>query len=97
MQNISLWHQDVMRIKPDKVVVKLYKGEKFLDSINIPSVMWPLNGTYELFHYNNSELITDEKICDVVNALPYQIGHCYTNTENVVNALVAAGYNAKSY
>lgn len=97
MNNIPLWHQEVTRTKADKAVVKLYKDKKFLDSINIPSVMWPLNGAYELFHYNNCELITDENVCEIVDALPYQIGHCYTNTENVVNALSAAGYSVKSY
>ena len=60
---MDVWFEPYLRVKPDKVVVKLYeKPGVFKGAVNIPSVMWPLNGPYELFHANNTEFITDKTI-----------------------------------
>ena len=90
-------YRDVLHIKPEKVVIKLYDDNKFKAAVNIPSVMWPLNSHYELFHCYNCSTIESQKVRDIVNAVPYQIGHCYSNTENIVTALKEAGYDVKSY
>lgn len=95
---MEVWFEPYLRVKPDKVVVKLYdKPGVFKAAVNIPSVMWPLNGPYELYHANNTEFITDKSVLDIIDAQPYKIGHCYSNAGNVTQALVKAGYDAKTY
>lgn len=95
---IDAWWCHKLRCKPAKAVVKLYRsGTEFLDAINIPSVTWPLNGSYEVFHFNNCELIEDAKIAEIVDAIPYHYGHCYSNAEAVTKDLCDAGYEAKTY
>lgn len=92
------WFDTQMRVKPEKVVIRLKNREgDYLDSINIPTVMWPLNGVREFFNCLNCEEIIDPSMEEIVNALPYKIGHCYSNAEAVTSALCAAGYNAKQY
>lgn len=95
---MDVWFEKYLRVKPDKVVIKLYdKPGVFKAAVNIPTVMWPLNGPYELFHVNNTEFITDKSVLDIIDAQPYRIGYCYSNAGGVTQALVDAGYNAKTY
>ena len=93
----NAWWLDHLRFRPGKVVAKLYDEGKFLEAIHIPSVMWPLTGPPEVFHWNNCQEISDAKVAEIVNTIPYVIGHCYTNAEKVTAALCAAGYDAKFY
>lgn len=94
---IELWHDSKLRCKPDKVVVKLYQDGVFVDSINIPSVMYPLNGKYELFDFNRCEVVTDQQVLDIFDAQDYRVGYCYSNSEKLTEALIDAGYDAKMY
>lgn len=92
------WWSLQVRQKPDKVVVKIHNYDNsYLDSINIPTVMWPLNGKYELFHRDNCQLITDETVKQLTDGVDYSIGHCYYNAQLVTQALTDAGYDAKQY
>ncbi len=97
-EKVDLWHNHYLRLKSDKAVVKLhYNDGSFMEAINTPSVMWPLNGHYQVFHYNNCELIENEVVKDIVNQMKYRIGHCYSNAEAVTKALFDAGFHAKMY
>ncbi len=102
METISHWCQKQMRMKPEKVVVKIHSEEddSLIESINIPSVRWPLNGQYELFYTGNcAEPPSDrrEVIESIFNQQPYLRGHCYYNAEKLTERLVAAGFNARTY
>ena len=97
-EQICAWYTRNVCLKPNKAVVKLFHDDgAFLSAVNIPTVMWPLNASYEVFNYNNCELIEDQIVIDAVNAIEYRIGHCYQNAQNVTNALQALGYDAKQY
>lgn len=98
MEEKKPWFEKAMRCKPDRVVVKLKNEDgSFKDAINIPTVYWPLNGKYEVFHWDNTEHLRDEAILSVIDGQDYQIGHCYTNAEAITGALRQAGYNARLY
>ena len=92
------WYTQRLRCKPDKAVVRLFGDDgTFLGVVNTPTVLWPLNASYEVFNANNCELIDDPAVVEIVDAIPYRIGHCYQNAENVTRALQAAGYDATQY
>lgn len=55
--------------------------------IKIPSLLYPLNDSPELFYYENTEQIIDEDIIDIINSADYEIGRCYTNAENLTKLL----------
>lgn len=86
-----------VKIKEDKVVVKLYRGNTFIDSCIVPTVYYPLNGKFEVFTAENTKQVTDKKILEIFDKIDVKIGHCYQNTDNLVKELRKAGYNAKSY
>ena len=96
---ISVWHDTAVRRKPSKVVVKLRNAEgRLIESANIPSVSYPLNDNhYEVFSFRNTEVVQDPKVLEILDQQEYLIGHCYTNTKNLVAALRQQGYDAKSY
>lgn len=95
---VQAWHKSQMRQKPQKVVVRLRNQDgSFLDSVNVPSVMWPLNAPYEVFNCYNCTQISEQEVAVIVNALPYETGCCYSNTERVVKALQQHGYDVKQY
>lgn len=96
MNRRTAWWKEQTRFKENKAVVKLYNDDSsFLASINIPSCYWPLNGPYEAFHTDNTCFISKEdNLYSIVNATPYLIGYCYTNTESLLKALHAAGFTS---
>lgn len=97
---IAAWYMRQVRFKPDKAVVKLYcQDGSLLEAVNIPTNRWPLNtsNSYRAFHYNNCQLIEDPVIAEIVDALPYHIGRCYSNAKSVTEALQEQGYDAKQY
>lgn len=92
------WYTQRLRCKPDKAVVRLYNDDgTFLGAVNTPTNMWPLSGPYEVFMAEKCRLIEDDAVAEIVDAITYQIGHCYQNAENVTKALLQAGYNATQY
>lgn len=92
------WYKQRLRCKPDKAVVRLYNDDgSFLGVVNTPTVLWPLGGRYEVFTAENCALIENDAVAGIVDALPYRIGHCYQNAENVTQALQEAGYAATQY
>lgn len=67
------------------------------ECVKIPSVMYPLNNSPEIFCYENTELITDEKIVEIIDSVPYKIGNCYSNTKYIVEELIKNGIKAEPY
>lgn len=95
---MSKWFESKnVKIKKDKVVVKLYNGNNFIDSCIIPTVYYPLNGKMEVFTCDNTEQVKDEGILKIFDSIKYNIGHCYSDTKNLVSELRKNGYNAKEY
>ena len=92
------WYTQRLRCKPGKAVVRLYNDDgTFLGVVNTPTVLWPLNGSYEVFTAENCNLIEDDAVAGIVDTIPYRIGHCYQNAEDVTKALQEAGYAATQY
>lgn len=93
------WWKEQASFRDKKAVVKLYNEDgSFLTSIHIPTVYWPLNGPYEVFTYENTCCIADDpKAMELFDSLTYLIGHCYQNTEQLVEAFHKAGYSIKPY
>lgn len=93
------WINEKVKIKENRVVVKLVDSEKkFRDSVIIPTEYYPLKDTnFEVYHKNNCEEIKDKKVIEIFNSIEYRIGYCYQNSENLVNRLKENGYNAKQY
>lgn len=95
---VKTWYDICAKFKENKVVVKLRDRDgSYLDSCIIPTDLYPLNNKYEVFTYRNTKPVLDEAVLKIFDKVKYQIGHCYTNTENLVEALCEAGYDAKSY
>lgn len=95
---MAAWYETQARLKTDKIVVKLRDDDgRFMQSIIIPTVMYPLNGPYQAFHAGNTVRTEDPAMLTAIDTVKYQIGHCYTNTLHVVDALRNAGFDAVSY
>lgn len=98
MEHIKCWYDNRTRFREERAVVKLNdKQGNFAKSIMMPTSLYPLNGPYQVFHCKNTKIVTDEKILEIFDSVKYKIGFCYTNTQNLVKALKAAGYEAKSF
>ena len=94
----AMWFEKQAKFKQDKAVVKLLdeKGN-FRKSVIVPTVYYPLNGEYKVFHYKNTRRLIDEKAIEIFDGVPYEVGRCYSNTKRLVAALRSGGYNAKSF
>lgn len=100
MENdVFVWHDAAVRQKPKKVIVKVRDGEgRLIESANIPSVSWPLNDKpVEIFTFRNTWTVSDPKVLEIMDQQEYLVGHCYSNTKNLVAALRENGYDAKPY
>ena len=94
----KMWHEKTVCLKDDKVVVKLFEEDgSFKKSILVPTIYYPLNGKYTVFHYKNTEKIENEEVLRIFDNVKYSIGHCYSNARTLVMELKEAGYDAKSY
>lgn len=95
---MEAWWESCSKFKENKAIVKLYNEDDSLkDSIVVPTIKYPLNGKYEVFHYKNTKIVTNEEVLKIFDAQEYKIGKCYQNTARMVSALKSAGYNVKSY
>ena len=94
----KLWYEQRLRCKPSKAVVRLCKDDgTFLEGVNIPTDRWPLSGPYEVFYQSKCVQIEDPEVIRLVDAVPYRIGHCYSNAEAVTATLVENGFDAVQY
>lgn len=95
---MALWYETQVRLKPDKVVVKLRDDDGcFQQSVIVPTVMYPLNGSYQVFHAGNTVRTEDPDMLAAIDTVEYKIGQCYSNTKHVVDVLRKAGFDAISY
>lgn len=91
--------------KDDRVIIKLYDEsdvgdkEKFLKSIIVPTVMFPLNkpNDFKVFTYKNTIHTTDENIIRAFDKSDYVVGHCYNNANDLSKRLIKEGVNVKTY
>lgn len=65
MDNI-FWYKKFVAEKENRVIVKLHHDDgEFQKSIIIPTAMYPLNGNYKVFTYQNTEKVKDERILEI--------------------------------
>ena len=95
------WFNDehLCRINKDRVVIRLYDtNDKFIDSMVFPSEYFPLHSNdFSVFNCENCVEVKNEKILKVFDAVKWELGRCYTNAENLYNALIKNGIDAKMY
>lgn len=65
--------------------------------IIIPSQLYPLSGGLEIFFAGNTEDCEDQQLREIFDSTEASIGHCYSNTENLVSKLKAAGIPKSRY
>ncbi len=81
----------------------IYTNPSFSEKpIKIPSQMYPLTGTMEVFSYDNTLPFPlgaeTNTIRQVFDATEVDVGYCYQNTQRILDALAAAGVkNAVPY
>lgn len=96
--NVETWKKKDVIIKPGKVVVKLrYENGEFMKSIIMPTMMYPTGTDIAVFSSENTEHCTDGNVLDIYDAVQYEMGRCYTNTERLAAALLEAGYQPETY
>lgn len=80
--------------KESRVIIKgITQG-----NIVIPSKMYPLESTgYEMFDFQNTIPVTDERLISIFDSIKAENGRCYTNSEKLMMSLVSTGYDAKQY
>lgn len=80
--------------KPERIIFMLKNGEKVV----IPSRLFPLESEpYRLITSEITEPVKDEEVIRIFDSIDYSIGHCYTNSQMLVEALTKVGYPAKQY
>lgn len=96
---INAWYEQCVKEKEDRTVIKLRdRNGGFLKSVIVPTIMYPLNSSrFKVFKYENTEIVSDEKVLELIDTVSYKIGRCYENAENVTKVLCENGYHAESY
>lgn len=59
--------------------------------------MYPLNGKPKVFTFKNTKVCEDTAVLEIFDSIKYRIGRCYQNSKRLRDALVAGGYDAKTY
>lgn len=95
----KLWYfgNKAVKLKEDKVIVKVYEADKFIESVIIPTVHYPLNAELEVFNCRNTMKIIDKDILSIIDSVKYMVGRCYTYSESVCIALREKGFDAVQY
>lgn len=93
------WINKNVKIKDNKVVAKLYGLDgKFIKSVVIPTIYYPLkDGVLKTFSSDSCRAVEDGEMLKIFDSVTFQIGRCYLNAENLTQALLTAGYEAKQY
>lgn len=95
---VRLWHDYAARAKKNRVEIRIKDSNgNLIEDCKIPSAKYPLSGGYEFFSARNCKLVTDPAVLEVFDRQKYCIGHCYSNTKNLVRDLQSIGYKAESY
>lgn len=98
-EGIKMWHEDerVIRIRPGKVVNKLYRDGKFYESIILPTALYPLTGEPQVFTYANTTETENARVLELFDSVQYRIGHCYDNAAELAKKLREAGFEPETY
>lgn len=81
-----------LKIKDDKVVIKMYEGERFLRSCIIPTIKYPTSDDeIRVFFEGNTQKIEDEMVLQAFDSVPYLHGRCYTNSQNLLDECIKRG------
>lgn len=90
---------DSLSVREDRVTQKLrYDNGKMYDTVMIPTAMYPTKeNKFELFHWENTNEITDKEIISVFDSVKFKIGGCYDNTTALYNAFKSKGIDARMY
>lgn len=80
--------------KTSRIIVKLQNDNKVV----IPSRMFPLESKpYRVINTENTENVIDKEVIRIFDSIEYEIGHCFSNSKKLTQALLNAGYQAKQY
>lgn len=80
--------------KATRIIVKLQNDNKVV----IPSRMFPLESKpYRVINTENTENVIDKEVIRIFDSIEYEIGHCFSNSKKLTQALLDAGYQAKQY
>ena len=82
--------------------VGMEKGKVIIEGITekpivIPSQLFPLNGSLEVFYSENTEECADTQIREIFDSVSAAMGFCYSNVENLVEAFKAAAIQSERY
>ncbi len=92
----GLSYETRVRIKPNKVALRYYKNptKEYAHSVVVPTDYHPLpDGEIEVYTANNTTPITDKKILDLLNKINFEMGKCYSISQQVYDVLKKNGYN----
>lgn len=93
------WIDKKATFKPEKVVIRINDEAKSFCSVAIPTSYYPLSSNseyaYKIFRKENTEICEREEVLRIFDTIPYRIGHCYTNADELFNKLTSAGIEAK--
>lgn len=94
----QMWYEKYIKEKENKIVVKRYNNGSFMGSIIVPTVLFPLKSNdFKVFKYGNTKVVTDVKVLELIDTVPYKIGHCYSNTKAIAEVLGSVGYDVRTY
>lgn len=74
-----------------------YQYETNCLKVKIPSQEYPLNSDLDIFIYENTDILKDDKIIHLIDQIPYKIGCCYSNSNNIYNLLLKNNVYSKIY
>lgn len=85
--------------KPDIPSIPSIPGIPKIENkpIIIPSQLYPLSGTPEIFHAGNTEVCTNQELQQIFDSTEAYLGFCYSNIENLALNLKKAGISKEHY
>ena len=76
-----------LKIKDEKVVVKMYKNGAFDHSCIIPTLKYPMSDEeIVVFFDGNTQKVNNQEVLRAFDSVPYLHGRCYTNSESLLKA-----------
>lgn len=90
--------QEIIKIKEDKVVFKKRNADgSFNKSVIIPTVMYPLNGEFDVFTKRNCKQVEDKMILNLFDQVKPKTAKCFDNVQALQVLLMANGFDSKVY
>lgn len=96
-----LWFEKegVMRTRDRQVSIRCYTDyDKYICSCVVPCRLYPLSQSeYRLFHMKNTVPLTNKLALEAFNAVKYEVGQCYDNTERMMDEFQKRGLKLQPY